>query len=81
MNMGESHKYSLLQYILVVSHSLSLKSCISISGCLGLRMTTMEASSGLALTSALKNSEFSGSKSSVIFTVNSCRVLPVGKVI
>ena len=31
--------------------------------------------------SALKNSEFSGMKSSMIFIVYSCRVLPAGKVI
>ena len=44
-------------------------------------MTTKEASSGLAVTSALKNSEVSGMKSSMIFTEYSCRVLPAGKVI
>ena len=44
-------------------------------------MTTMEASPGLAVTSALKNSEFSGRKSSMISTVYSFRVLLAGKVI
>ena len=65
-----------------VNHLPFLMSWISISGCLGFPMTTMEASSGVArLTSALKNSEFSGRISSMISTVYPCRVLPGGKVI
>ena len=45
-------------------------------------MVMVEASSGLArLTSALKNSKFSGMASLTIVTLKSCRLLPGGKVI
>ena len=52
-----------------VHHSLSTLPWISMSGCLGLPMRTREASSGLAFTSALKYSEFSGKMSSTIVTL------------
>ena len=51
-------------YISAVSHSQRMKSWISISGCVGIPMMTPF---GLALlTSALKNSGFSGKVSSTI---------------
>ena len=65
--------------VLFVTYVPSTVSRISITGCLGSPIMT---SAGPALTmSALKNSEFSGMKSSMIFRVYSCRVLPAGKVI
>ena len=65
----QSRTLSYMYYcVSAVNHSLSL-SRISMSGCLGLPMRTREASSGLAFTSALKYSEFSGKKSSAIVTL------------
>ena len=74
------HKNYLYYYSTL--YLLSSRSRISIRGCLGFSMVIIKAASGMArLTSALKNSVFSGRKSSTIVTLKSCRLLPGGKVI